>query len=78
MVPPPLDLTTGLSSLNKSLSSVILYLASNGARINEADKYGLTPLHHAAMRGNDDAATELIMCPSIDIEVKRSHRFCIV
>ena len=78
LVPPPLDLTTGLSSLNKSLSSVILYLASNGARINEADKYGLTPLHHAAMRGNDDAATELIMCPSIDIEVKRSHRFCIV
>ena len=69
LIPPQLNSSTGLSTFQKNLSSVILYLASNGARVNEADKYGLTPLHHAAMRGNDDAANELIMCPHIEIEV---------
>ena len=70
LVPQQLNSSTGLSNFQKNVSSVILYLASNGARVNEADKYGLTPLHHAAMRGNDDAANELIMCPHIEIEVK--------
>ena len=71
LVPHELNSSTGLSTFQKNLSSVILYLASNGARVNEADKYGLTPLHHAAMRGNDDAANELIMCPHIEIEVNK-------
>lgn len=43
---------------------------SNGARINERDKYGLTPLHYAAMRGNELAARELLLCrDEIDVEV---------
>lgn len=51
-------------------NSVIYYLVMKGARINEKDKYGLTPLHYAAMRGNDEATIELIKCTSqIDIEV---------
>ena len=69
LVPPVFNVANGMSSLQKNMSSVILYMASNGARVNEADKYGLTPLHHAAMRGNDDAANELLVCPDIDIEV---------
>ncbi len=51
--------------------SVIMFLASSGARVNEKDKYGLTPLHYAAMRGNEDATVELLTCKGIDIEVMR-------
>ena len=69
LVPPVFNVANGMSNLQKIMSSVILYMASHGARVNEADKYGLTPLHHAAMRGNDDAANELLVCPDIDIEV---------
>jgi len=45
-------------------------LSSKGARVNEKDKYGLTPLHYAAMRGNEEAAVELLACENIDIEAK--------
>ncbi|KAK7502989.1 hypothetical protein BaRGS_00005615 [Batillaria attramentaria] len=33
--------------------SIIDYLIANGARINDRDIYGQTPLHFAAMRGNE-------------------------
>ena len=69
LIPPSFDFGKGISNLSKNLSSVIIYLATNGARVNDADKYGLTPLHHAAMRGNDDAANELLTCSDINIEV---------
>ena len=51
-------------------NSVIFFLASKNARVNDKDKYGLTPLHYAAMRGNDEATVELLSCNGIDIEVK--------
>ena len=69
LVSPVFDVANGMMNLKKNMSSVILYMVSHGARVNEADKYGLTPLHHAAMRGNDDAANELLVCPDIDLEV---------
>ena len=49
--------------------SVILYLASQGANVNARDKYGLTPLHYAGMRGNDDAAVDLLQLSNTNIEV---------
>ena len=55
--------------------SVILYLATQGADVNATDKYGLTPLHYASMRGNDDAANDLLQLPSINIEVIQSTHF---
>ena len=32
-------------------------------------RYGLTPLHYAAMRGNDEALQQLLVFPATDIEV---------
>ena len=56
---------------NKHITSVILFLVSEGARVNEKDKYGLTPLHYAAMRGNEEATMELLgCCDEVDIEAK--------
>ena len=57
---------------NKKPEAVILYLSSKGAHVNEKDKYGLSPLHYAAMRGNEEATVELLQCRGIDIEVRNS------
>lgn len=50
-------------------ASIIFYLESIGADVNGKDIYGLTPLHFAAIRGNDVAALELLNCRGIQIEV---------
>lgn len=39
---------------------ILFCLISNGARIDAKDKYGLTPLHYAAMKNNINAAQELV------------------
>ncbi|KAJ8026830.1 Transient receptor potential cation channel subfamily A member 1-like [Holothuria leucospilota] len=49
-------------------ASIIFYLESIGADVNSKDIYGLTPLHFAAIRGNDVAALELLHCRGIQIE----------
>ncbi len=41
-----------------------------GANVNAMDLYGCTPLHYAAIRGNEIATKELLMCKSINIEVR--------
>ena len=48
---------------------VIALLAQMGACVNAKDKYGLTPLHHAAMRGNVREVEQLLDCGGIDVEV---------
>ena len=50
-------------------NSVIIYLVERGSNVNMADIYGSTPLHFAAMRGNEVACRELMDCKSINIEV---------
>ena len=46
---------------------VINLLLENGADINKPDKYLLTPLHHAAMRGNVEIVDRLLDNEYIDI-----------
>lgn len=44
------------------------YLISNGANINAKDKYELSGLHHAAMRGNVNAIKKLLKVDGIEKE----------
>ena len=62
--PPPPEILNNIDIL-----PVIQLLAKLGARVNERDKYGLTPLHHASMRGNVLEVQQLLSCEGIDIEV---------
>ncbi len=63
------DLDRKKSRGGSAASSVIHFLASKGAKVNEKDRYGLTPLHYASMRGNNKAVVELLECKDVDIEV---------
>lgn len=40
--------------------SIVRYLISKGANINATDIFGQTPLHFAAMRGNEVACSNLL------------------
>ncbi|KAL8579599.1 hypothetical protein ACOMHN_025552 [Nucella lapillus] len=50
--------------------SVITYLVSKGARVNAVDIYGQTPLHFAAMRGNEMACRDLLNNSHTSIEAQ--------
>lgn len=64
------------SLVGLSKDSVIRILVECGAEVNPRDVYGQTPLHYAAMRGNDPAASDLIACPQIILEVRTGTLFC--
>ena len=44
-------------------------MVKKGADVNVKDIYGLRPLHFAAMRGNDIAASELLDCQNVVVDV---------
>ena len=49
--------------------SIVSYLVSKNADVNQMDFVGLTPLDTAALRGNAVAAAELLRCEGILKEV---------
>ena len=59
-----------LSGLGEN--SAVKLLVEYGAELNASDVYGLTPLHYAAMRGNDYATRDLLLYDGVDIEVVRT------
>ncbi|KAG1661213.1 Transient receptor potential cation channel subfamily A member 1 [Nymphon striatum] len=48
--------------------SVIMLLIEAGAKVNGRDKYGMTPLHYAAMRGNEVAAVDLLTISDVEVD----------
>lgn len=64
-IPPSLSAEELASS-----DQVTTFLVKNGADLNRGDKYGLTPLHYAAMRGNELATKELLQFRGINFEAE--------
>lgn len=58
----------GVESISEN--SVIRILVECGAEVNARDIYDQTPLHYAAMRGNDPAARDLLKCPQVFYEAR--------
>ncbi|XP_068697924.1 transient receptor potential cation channel subfamily A member 1 homolog [Montipora foliosa] len=52
----------------ESSESLIVYLVEQGSDVNVRDNYGMTPLHHAASKGNLTAVIELLQCKEIKVD----------
>ena len=57
-------------NFTEEATSVVKLLIDNGANVDAVDIYGMTPLHYAAMRGNDVAARDLLTYDIVNIEVR--------
>ena len=62
------------SSTNDSCEEVMKLLISRGAAVNAKDKYRLSALHHAAIRGNESAIKALLSERNIDKEVLQYYK----
>ena len=65
-----MDISTyGLDSERNPVSAKVNILLEHNADPNAACDYGMTPTHHAAMKGNDEALEAFIASIETDIEV---------
>ena len=69
MTPTPTARSCANSYEKLAKESILLYLLEQKANVNAKDLYGCTPLHYAAMRGNESAVSQLLTVKNIDIEV---------
>lgn len=68
LTPPNRSFDMSCERLNKE--SILVYLIDQKANVNAKDLYGSTPLHYAAMRGNETAVSQLLASQKgIDVEV---------
>lgn len=58
-----------IESIDDFSKSVCNFLIKSNAKINIEDRYGQTPLHYCAMRGNEIVTKELLSLPGINFEV---------
>lgn len=55
--------------------SVIRYLVSMSANVNVTDDiYGITPLHYAVRRGNEEAVRDLLSCKDINVQCRQEGK----
>ena len=54
-----------VKAVENKVDIVVDYLVDNGADVNAQDKYGMTPMHHTAIRGNRKALQRLLISPGI-------------
>ena len=54
-----------VKAVENKVDVVVDYLVDNGADINAQDKYGMTPMHHTAIRGNRKALQRLLITPGM-------------
>ncbi|KAE9414822.1 hypothetical protein Angca_007770 [Angiostrongylus cantonensis] len=58
--------SSGFTTTNNT-AAIVNTLVRHGANVDAADAYGLTPLHYAAMKGNQQAARALLMnCAAVN------------
>ena len=58
-------------------AACIHYLITKGANISQGDDYKQTPLHHAALRGDEVACEQLLIYQTTEVplvHVSMSHR----
>ena len=70
VTPTLADVVKGLDELVNQVKTIMEFLIDNGADVNAEDTYGMTPLHHTAIRGNIDALKVLLNSSRIDKEPK--------
>jgi len=70
----PLHLAVAREDENLEILQTIIQNVKKPLEMNVADLSGLTPLHHAVLRGRMEKVKMLLMSPLIDINARDVHQ----